>query len=270
MRPGDLYAALPGFSTHGARFAAQAVAAGAVAILTDPAGGAADRGGRSGAGRPGPGRERSARAAGCGRPTGSTATRRGTCARTGITGTNGKTTTSYLLDAALRAGGLAPTGIIGTVATHIGDEEMPASRTTPEAPDLHALLAVMVQRGVRAVTLEVSSHALTLGRVDGVRFDLAVFTNLVAGPPGLPRRPSTSYFAAKADALHVGARARRRWSASTTTGVRAWPSAPGRTGCPPRRTRSAGARGGLVRAGHRAHRRRAQHVHRRTARTAFA
>jgi UDP-N-acetylmuramoyl-L-alanyl-D-glutamate--2,6-diaminopimelate ligase len=96
---------------------------------------------------------------------------------TGITGTNGKTTTSYLLDAALRADGRV-TGVIGTVAAQIGDEVLPATRTTPEAPDLHALLAVMRQRGATDVTLEVSSHALTLGRVDGVRFDLAMFTNL--------------------------------------------------------------------------------------------
>lgn len=176
VQPGDLYAALPGFTTHGARFAAQAVAAGAAAVLTDPEGGAMVAGDE---------------AAGdvpvlvvpdprgvLGRVSawlyGQPATRLRT---TGITGTNGKTTTSYLLDAALRAGGHT-TGVIGTVAIQIGDEALPSARTTPEAPDLHALLAVMVQRGATAVTMEVSSHALSLGRVDGVRFDLAAFTNL--------------------------------------------------------------------------------------------
>jgi UDP-N-acetylmuramoyl-L-alanyl-D-glutamate--2,6-diaminopimelate ligase len=96
---------------------------------------------------------------------------------TGITGTNGKTTVAFLLDAALRAAGRT-TGLMGTVATQIGDEVLPSVRTTPEAPDVHALLAVMRQRGATAVTMEVSSHALALGRVDGVVFDLAVFTNL--------------------------------------------------------------------------------------------
>ena len=173
VRPGDLYAALPGFTTHGARFAAGAVASGAAAILTDPEGAALigttevpvlvvdDPRGRLG--------EVADRI--YGHPSGALRT-------TGITGTNGKTTTAYLLDAALRGGGLQPTGLIGTVGIHIADEELPSARTTPEAPDLHALLAVMVERGVRAVTMEVSSHALVLGRVDGVVFDLAVFTNL--------------------------------------------------------------------------------------------
>jgi UDP-N-acetylmuramoyl-L-alanyl-D-glutamate--2,6-diaminopimelate ligase len=204
VRPGDLYAALPGFSTHGARFAAQAVDAGAAAILTDPAGAAlVERAG----GVPVPvlvvedPRGRLGEVADWlfGHPSRRLRT-------TGITGTNGKTTTSYLLDAALRAGGLAPTGIIGTVAIHIGDERVTASRTTPEAPDLHALLAVMVRRGVRAVTLEVSSHALALGRVDGVVFDLAVFTNLSQDHLDF-HGTIDEYFAAKA-ALFTAERAR--------------------------------------------------------------
>ena len=175
VRPGDLYAALPGFTTHGARFAEMAQAAGAAAVLTDPTGAALieaaggvelpvlvvdDPRGVLGA----------VSAWVYGDPARSLTT-------TGITGTNGKTTTSYLLDAALRASGHT-TGVIGTVATHIGDEVLPSTRTTPEAPDLHALLAVMRERGATAVTMEVSSHALELGRVDGVLFDLALFTNL--------------------------------------------------------------------------------------------
>lgn len=175
VRPGDLYAALPGFTTHGARFAAMAESAGAAAILTDPSG-AALIGEQGGSGLPvlvvdDPRSVLGAVSAWLyGQPADHVRT-------TGITGTNGKTTTAYLLDAALRAGGHR-TGLIGTVATQIVDEVVPATRTTPEAPDVHALLAVMRQRGVAAVTMEVSSHALELGRVDGLRFDLGVFTNL--------------------------------------------------------------------------------------------
>jgi UDP-N-acetylmuramoyl-L-alanyl-D-glutamate--2,6-diaminopimelate ligase len=175
VRPGDLYAALPGFTTHGARFAAQAQAAGAAGILTDPSGADLIR---SEGGIDVPvlvvddprGLLGAVSAWVYGEPARELVT-------TGITGTNGKTTVSYLLDAALRAGGHT-TGVIGTVATHIGDDVLPATRTTPEAPDLHALLAVMRERGASAVTMEVSSHALELGRVDGVLFDLAMFTNL--------------------------------------------------------------------------------------------
>jgi UDP-N-acetylmuramoyl-L-alanyl-D-glutamate--2,6-diaminopimelate ligase len=95
----------------------------------------------------------------------------------GVTGTNGKTTTAYLLEAALRAAGHG-TGLVGTIETRIGDETLASVRTTPEAPDLQALLAVMRERGVTAVAMEVSSHALALGRVDGTTYDVAVFTNL--------------------------------------------------------------------------------------------
>ena len=95
----------------------------------------------------------------------------------GVTGTNGKTTTAYLLEAGLRAAGRT-TGLVGTIETRIGDEALPSVRTTPEATDLQALLAVMRERGVDAVAMEVSSHALALGRVDGTTYDVAVFTNL--------------------------------------------------------------------------------------------
>jgi UDP-N-acetylmuramoyl-L-alanyl-D-glutamate--2,6-diaminopimelate ligase len=95
----------------------------------------------------------------------------------GVTGTNGKTTTSYLIDAGLRAAGRR-TGLIGTIETRVAGEGVPSARTTPEATDLHALLALMKERRVDAVAMEVSSHALVLGRVDGVVFDVAAFTNL--------------------------------------------------------------------------------------------
>jgi UDP-N-acetylmuramoyl-L-alanyl-D-glutamate--2,6-diaminopimelate ligase len=95
----------------------------------------------------------------------------------GITGTNGKTTTAYLLRSVLEAAG-HPSGMLGTVVYSVGGEDREATRTTPEAPDLEALFAEMLERGRRAAVMEVSSHALALRRVDGLRFAAAVFTNL--------------------------------------------------------------------------------------------
>jgi UDP-N-acetylmuramoyl-L-alanyl-D-glutamate--2,6-diaminopimelate ligase len=95
----------------------------------------------------------------------------------GVTGTNGKTTVTYLLESILREAGLVP-GLIGTTGIRINGEPVPVARTTPEAPDLQRLLAQMVARGVGGVALEVSSHGLDQHRVDGVSFDVAVFTNL--------------------------------------------------------------------------------------------
>jgi UDP-N-acetylmuramoyl-L-alanyl-D-glutamate--2,6-diaminopimelate ligase len=95
----------------------------------------------------------------------------------GITGTNGKTTTAYLLASIFEAAGVR-CGILGTVAYRIGDEQREATRTTPEAPDVQALLREMVDRGCGACAMEVSSHALALHRVDGISFAAGVFTNL--------------------------------------------------------------------------------------------
>jgi len=95
----------------------------------------------------------------------------------GITGTNGKTTTSYLVEALLHARGLKP-GVIGTIQYRIGDRILPAGQTTPDALALHAMLAAMYESGVRGVSMEVSSHALAQARVDAVTFDVGVFTNL--------------------------------------------------------------------------------------------
>ncbi|HEY7650496.1 MAG TPA: UDP-N-acetylmuramoyl-L-alanyl-D-glutamate--2,6-diaminopimelate ligase, partial [Methylomirabilota bacterium] len=95
----------------------------------------------------------------------------------GITGTNGKTTTSYLVEALLRARGLR-TGVLGTIQYRLGDRALPAGQTTPEALELQSMLARMYEDGVRGVSMEVSSHALALARVDELRFDVAVFTNL--------------------------------------------------------------------------------------------
>jgi UDP-N-acetylmuramoyl-L-alanyl-D-glutamate--2,6-diaminopimelate ligase len=174
IRPGDLYAALPGANVHGADFVAGAVRLGAVAILTDPVGAAMlaldelpvpvlvvpdPRAVLGGVGALVYGRASDE------------------LTMLGISGTNGKTTTAYLLDAALRAMGRV-TGLIGTVETRIGEDRVKSVRTTPESTDLHALFAMMLERGVDTCTMEVSSHALTLHRVDGVRFDVAAFTNL--------------------------------------------------------------------------------------------
>lgn len=173
--PGDIYVALPGARFHGADFAPQAASLGAVAVLTDPAG----AGRAAAAGLPvltvdDPRRRMGALAAAVyGQPARDLKT-------IGVTGTSGKTTSTYLIDGGLRRAAAAgePTGLIGTVETRIGDTRVRSERTTPEATELQALFAVMRERGVRAVAMEVSSHALVLGRVDGCLFDVAVFTNL--------------------------------------------------------------------------------------------
>ncbi len=95
----------------------------------------------------------------------------------GITGTNGKTTTAYLLRAVFEAAGIK-TGLLGTVAYLVGDREIAASRTTPESPDVQRMFRLMVDSGCGACVMEVSSHALALRRVDGTRFVAGVFTNL--------------------------------------------------------------------------------------------
>lgn len=95
----------------------------------------------------------------------------------GITGTNGKTTTSYLASAIFEAAGVK-CGLMGTVAYRIGSSEFAATRTTPEAPDVQGLMRQMVTAGCGACVMEVSSHALALRRVEGMSFAAGVFTNL--------------------------------------------------------------------------------------------
>ena len=95
----------------------------------------------------------------------------------GVTGTNGKTTTTYLLEAIFRGDGRTP-GVVGTTGVRIDGRPEPFPRTTPEAPDLQRLFAQMAREGVEAVAMEVSSHGLDQHRVDGVRYAAAVFTNL--------------------------------------------------------------------------------------------
>jgi UDP-N-acetylmuramoyl-L-alanyl-D-glutamate--2,6-diaminopimelate ligase len=175
--PGDLFAALPGGSTHGARYVADAVARGAVAVLTDAAGVTeiADHAQQPPTVpvlvHPQPRSVLGELAATVyGHPSDRVAV-------VGVTGTSGKTTTTYLLDAGLRAAGRA-VGLIGTIGLRINGVDVPSALTTPEAPALQAQLAAMAERGVDTVVMEVSSHALTLGRVDGVHFAVGAFTNL--------------------------------------------------------------------------------------------
>jgi UDP-N-acetylmuramoyl-L-alanyl-D-glutamate--2,6-diaminopimelate ligase len=113
----------------------------------------------------------------------------------GITGTNGKTTTSYLVAAIFEAAGVR-CGRVGTIGYAIGHEERAAARTTPEAPDLQELLREMADHGCGACAMEVSSHALSLKRVDALRFAAAVFTNLTRDHLDF-HGDMESYFAAK-------------------------------------------------------------------------
>ncbi|MGI8665100.1 MAG: UDP-N-acetylmuramoyl-L-alanyl-D-glutamate--2,6-diaminopimelate ligase [Jatrophihabitans sp.] len=173
--PGDLFAALPGNSVHGVRHAREAVAAGARALFTDVQGAA-----EWAAHDPDPVPVLSCpdpRAA-LGRL--SAEVYDNPSARMpvlGVTGTSGKTTTTFLVRAGLAAAGIE-TGLIGTVGIFIGAETVKTPFTTPEAPQLQALLAVMAERDIGCVAMEVSSHALRLGRVAGTGFEVAAFTNL--------------------------------------------------------------------------------------------
>jgi UDP-N-acetylmuramoyl-L-alanyl-D-glutamate--2,6-diaminopimelate ligase len=172
VQPGDLYAAMPGATVHGARFCADAAALGAAAILTDAEG--ADPAAATGLPVLLVPDVRAALGPVAARLYGHPAA---ALTMLGVTGTNGKTTTAYLIDGGLRAAGYR-TGLIGTVETRIGDRSVKSTRTTPEAPDLQALLAAMRAEDVTAVAMEVSSHALAYGRTAGIRFRVAAFTNL--------------------------------------------------------------------------------------------
>ncbi|MFB3776354.1 MAG: UDP-N-acetylmuramoyl-L-alanyl-D-glutamate--2,6-diaminopimelate ligase [Bryobacteraceae bacterium] len=114
---------------------------------------------------------------------------------TGITGTNGKTTISYLVDSILRAAGKT-TAVVGTIRYHVAGEIRPAPNTTPESVDVWRILAELERRGGSHVTMEVSSHALALGRVYGLRFHTAIFTNLTRDHLDF-HKTMEEYFAAK-------------------------------------------------------------------------
>ncbi|MGH3446060.1 MAG: UDP-N-acetylmuramoyl-L-alanyl-D-glutamate--2,6-diaminopimelate ligase [Nocardioidaceae bacterium] len=201
VRPGDLYTGLPGAHTHGARFVDDAQRSGATAVLTDPEG--AEIAGDLGL--PTLVVERPRRVLGSvaalvyGHPADGLTV-------IGVTGTQGKTTTTWLMAAGL-VSARRRTALIGTMGTWIDDAALSSALTTPEAPDLHALFAVMLEEGVDVCTMEVSSHSLAMGRVNGVVFDLAVFTNF--GRDHLDFHGSVEeYFATKAD-LFTPERARR-------------------------------------------------------------
>ena len=189
VQAGDLYAALPGEHTHGANFAVQAIANGARAIVTDLEG-----------------------AHIIGTTTVPVITvpypreALGALARciyagprprlVGVTGTNGKTTTTHCIEATTRAAGV-PTAVIGTLGVRFDALHDYSGRTTPEAPALHAALQTVAESGAAIAAMEVSSHALALHRVDGLRFDVAVFTGL--SQDHLDFHPTMEdYFAAKA------------------------------------------------------------------------
>jgi UDP-N-acetylmuramoyl-L-alanyl-D-glutamate--2,6-diaminopimelate ligase len=169
VTPGDAFFCIAGFAHDGHDFAADAVARGAAAIvcMRQP-----ERMGSVAVAVVPDTRIALARASAIffGQPSHELAV-------TGVTGTNGKTTTTYLIDSITRAAGRR-TGLIGTVETRIGEERLDAGRTTPESTDLQALLARMRQADIESVAMEVSSHAIDLKRVESVRFAVAAFTNL--------------------------------------------------------------------------------------------
>jgi len=169
---GDLFVALRGLKRHGAEFTAEAVAAGAVAVLTDDDG--------------------AARIADSPVPVLVAADPRAVVGdiaawlhgypghdlvTVAVTGTNGKTTTAYFVDAAQRTR-FDVTAVLGTVELRIGSESIESPRTTVEAPVLHAILGLARERGAGAATVEASSHALALHRTGGLEFDVVGFTNL--------------------------------------------------------------------------------------------
>jgi UDP-N-acetylmuramoyl-L-alanyl-D-glutamate--2,6-diaminopimelate ligase len=201
VRPGDLYAALPGSRAHGATYAVDAFASGAVAILTDEEGAASI--GETGTPLLVLDNPRAVLGRLAAQLYGEPA--RGLTLMA-VTGTQGKTTTTRLLEGGLEAAGV-PAAVIGTVGTRIAGQDVKTALTTPEAPDLHALFAVMVEQGVSACAMEVSSHALVMGRVDGVVFDAAAFLNL--GRDHLDfHKDVEDYFSAKAS-LFTPERSRR-------------------------------------------------------------
>jgi len=184
---GSVFVALPGQKADGAQFAPRAIASGAVAIVSErPA--PADAGG--------PwivvGNARLALAYLAAEFFGHPSRRMQVV---GITGTNGKTTTSYVAQAIFEAAGTR-CGLMGTVTYRIGDREIAATRTTPEAPEVHGLMRQMLDAGCGACVMEVSSHALAMHRVDGIRFAAGVFTNLTRDHLDF-HQDMESYFAAK-------------------------------------------------------------------------
>ena len=193
VEPGFAFVAVRGLKADGLVYAAQAIAAGAAAIVVGRGRfSEAERAAGATAGVIEVDDERFALALmgrnAAGRPDLEVAV-------TGITGTNGKTTTSYLLASMWEASG-TPCGVIGTIEYRFGKEAFPAERTTPEAPEIHRQLRRMRDAGAGACVMEVSSHALDLRRAAGIRFAAAVFTNLTRDHLDY-HHDMESYFAAK-------------------------------------------------------------------------
>ncbi len=172
VQPGDVFGAVPGLKQHGAGYVKDAVQSGAVAVLTDVEG--AEIAGDCGVPVLVVDEPRAAMGLAASNIYGHPSQ---ALTFVGVTGTNGKTTTAYFIDAALSQVHHRR-GLMGTVELRIGDEAIESPRTTVEAPVLHAMLARMIEDGVTAAITEVSSHAAALDRIAGVDFSLAVFTNL--------------------------------------------------------------------------------------------
>ncbi|MFP4031252.1 MAG: UDP-N-acetylmuramoyl-L-alanyl-D-glutamate--2,6-diaminopimelate ligase [Desulfococcaceae bacterium] len=167
VAPGSLFVAVPGFSADGHDFAGEAVQRGAAALMVQ-------------------------RPVGLSIPTVAVPDTRAalgplaarfygdpsrSLALVGVTGTNGKTTVTLLLESILNAAGYQP-GVIGTIDCHFAGRKLPSPATTPEAPDLQRMLSEMRAAGITHAVMEVSSHAVDLRRIDGCAFDVGVFTNL--------------------------------------------------------------------------------------------
>lgn len=189
VEAGDLFLAIPGARVHGATFIESAMKRGAVAVLTDEAGLLHCAGIPALV-------VKDVRTAGALVAASLYKYPTRDLMSIGITGTNGKTTVSTLLYQIFEAVG-RDTGLIGTVETRIGAEVVKSSRTTPEASELQALAAVMRERHMRHLVMEVSSHALSLKRMKGSHFSIAAFTNLSQDHLDF-HHDMDSYFAAKA------------------------------------------------------------------------
>ncbi len=217
VQPGDLYVAIPGFTRHGIEFVDEAIARGAVAVASDASGIDALTVDFPSIAMHAPRFDMALAAAEVyGHP-------ERALTMIGVTGTNGKTTVTHLIRSLLLDSGKS-VGLIGTVGTFINEEEIESIRTTPESPDLFALLAVMRERGVEFVAMEVSSHALALGRVAGIVFDEVLFTNLSQDHLDF-HETLENYFAAKATlfaeqtARHAIVCIGDEWGASLASGI---------------------------------------------------
>ncbi|MFH1189324.1 MAG: UDP-N-acetylmuramoyl-L-alanyl-D-glutamate--2,6-diaminopimelate ligase [Candidatus Omnitrophota bacterium] len=187
VRPGDLFVALKGYSTDASKFIGDALDAGARAVVTDK-----DFGSRPGVSKILVDDTRSALSAIAGNFYGHPSRKLKVI---GITGTNGKTTISYLLESVLKASG-ASAGVIGTISYRLNGRTLPAVNTTPGALELQRMLSEMAASGTGYAVIEVSSHSLDQGRVEGILFDAGVFTNLTSDHLDYHKTVS-NYFKAK-------------------------------------------------------------------------